>query len=297
MNRNYKKTDLKLLWGRSGGFCAHPNCYAELTDYNSDAILGNICHIRGLKRGSPRHDSNYPTEKINLYENLILLCRNHHIIVDTDSYSVKKLLELKSNHERDLRVKQMVGNPLQLGVSTIFYLNIPRLSILAAQLGYDIDSNFLKGVGSLIETGFEIGKILQKFKTLLHSIHPNTTKLDLIQSLDKSLIGLTVLFNREFEGKNIPDVDQVEHGYYKMSSKIELTPQIFSQFENFKLILTIDPKWITTSTGFVGLDEPGVYGELTGIAIIKSVDEENQIILASPLVIGIPISVMDQLFS
>jgi hypothetical protein len=106
----------KVLWARSGGICAFPECSQELTvnlrDETSEALaaagvpLGEEAHIiSGVKEG-PRHDSNYPTEKIDSYENLILLCPTHHRLIDKKGgmgYTVESLRKMKVSHEAGQR--------------------------------------------------------------------------------------------------------------------------------------------------------------------------------------------------
>lgn len=96
----------KLLWGRSGNRCAI--CRQELTVASAEAaeaLVGEECHIRARSRSGPRGFS----EGDDSYENLILLCRTHHKVVDDLSaeYSLQRLLSIKRDHE------QWVANTLQ----------------------------------------------------------------------------------------------------------------------------------------------------------------------------------------
>jgi hypothetical protein len=93
----------KLLWGRSGGRCAI--CKQELivsaTSEDSEAIVGDECHIISGETNGPRHDPSYPAEKIDSYENLVLLCRVHHKMADDQSstFTTEILRQIKNNHE------------------------------------------------------------------------------------------------------------------------------------------------------------------------------------------------------
>jgi len=93
----------KLLWGRSGNRCAV--CRQELvidaTSTSDDSVVGDECHIvSGASRG-PRHDPAMNIAGSDSADNLILLCRVHHKIVDDqyETYTVKALRILKNNHE------------------------------------------------------------------------------------------------------------------------------------------------------------------------------------------------------
>lgn len=93
----------KVLWGRSGNRCAI--CKHELivdaTVEDSESVVGDECHIVSSKVHGPRHDPSYPKDKFDLYENLILLCRIHHKMIDdqSETYSTGILRQMKSNHE------------------------------------------------------------------------------------------------------------------------------------------------------------------------------------------------------
>ena len=93
----------KILWGRSGNRCAI--CKHELvvdaTPKDDESVIGDECHIlSGLPNG-PRNDQTFPENKLDSYENLILLCRIHHKMVDDqpETYTPDILRNMKLNHE------------------------------------------------------------------------------------------------------------------------------------------------------------------------------------------------------
>jgi hypothetical protein len=92
-------SDFKALFARSGNRCAFPKCKASVV--GGDTILGQICHIKGDKPGSARHDPNQTPEQRHARENLILLCPNHHAVIDADeeAYTVERLKKMKAEHE------------------------------------------------------------------------------------------------------------------------------------------------------------------------------------------------------
>lgn len=95
-----------ILWTRSGSRCAFPDCrcklYHEAVDDDPDVLLGEMAHIVGQGDDGPRHDKTIPGGKVDGYENLVLLCTKHHTIIDRQikKYSVDKLVQIKSDHER-----------------------------------------------------------------------------------------------------------------------------------------------------------------------------------------------------
>jgi HNH endonuclease len=94
----------KILWGRSGNRCT--TCRRELvidaTSADDESVVGEECHIVSRQGQGPRHDSNFPEEHIDDPENLVLLCRVHHKMVDDqfETYTAELLRTLKQNHEK-----------------------------------------------------------------------------------------------------------------------------------------------------------------------------------------------------
>ncbi len=99
---------IKLLWSNAAGRCSFPGCEKRLTvEQAADTApytLGEMAHIKGKNPGSNRHDSTQNDDERDRYENLVLLCPNHHTEIDKpeneSKYSVAWLIEAKSNHER-----------------------------------------------------------------------------------------------------------------------------------------------------------------------------------------------------
>jgi len=94
--------DRKRLWAKSGNRCAI--CRQELimtNDNQSDFNIGEECHIVSSKPNGPRHENGW--ENYDVYENLILLCRNHHKTIDDVSnillFPKESLISIKSKHE------------------------------------------------------------------------------------------------------------------------------------------------------------------------------------------------------
>lgn len=94
----------KILWGRSGAHCAL--CRRELvidaTEEDDESVVGDECHIISGRKEGPRYDERVPFENLDQLDNLILLCRVHHKMVDdqSETYTVELLKSLKRNHEK-----------------------------------------------------------------------------------------------------------------------------------------------------------------------------------------------------
>ncbi len=105
--RSYKHRDLELLWGQAGARCSHPQCRKLLirpaTENDPHAVVGKIAHINDFSpsANSPRSDPSLTVQELNAYENLILLCGDHHDEIDKQkkTFPRETLLAWKREHE------------------------------------------------------------------------------------------------------------------------------------------------------------------------------------------------------
>src|SRR5690348_12276541 len=92
----------KLLWGRSGGFCAicHRLLTAEAASPDPVVVVGEECHIVSPRPDGPRYRPLDATQ-VDAYENLVLLCPSDHETVDKQwqHYTEEKLQQVKREHE------------------------------------------------------------------------------------------------------------------------------------------------------------------------------------------------------
>lgn len=121
-------SDRKVLWGAAHGFCSFPNCDTRLIARLSDRStgeewtmpIGEEAHIVSASADGPRYDPNFPAEKLETYENRILLCSVHHTQVDARSgaaYSADDLRIMKRNHEESFELDERIDLALQTFVS------------------------------------------------------------------------------------------------------------------------------------------------------------------------------------
>ena len=93
----------KQLWGKAGSRCAV--CRKPLimpgTDSDGPSIVGDEAHVVAREPDGPRGQSELPLDRRDEYDNLILLCKVHHKLVDDqpNRYTVDWLLPLKQAHE------------------------------------------------------------------------------------------------------------------------------------------------------------------------------------------------------
>lgn len=115
MGRSFQQRDLKMLFGKSAMLCAFPECkvrtLAPGTAADDAAALGHIAHIVAHSDNGPRGDATIPASDRDRYPNLILLCRNHHALVDSQdsTYTVEQMRRWKVDLETWVEERLMEG--------------------------------------------------------------------------------------------------------------------------------------------------------------------------------------------
>ncbi|MGH3366942.1 MAG: HNH endonuclease signature motif containing protein [Nocardioidaceae bacterium] len=98
----------KILWGRSGNLCAICKIalVTERTADDPESVVGDEAHIAARSPGGPRYGECDPA-KVDTYENLILLCKVDHKIVDDQvwEFTTERLQRTKSEHESWVKIR------------------------------------------------------------------------------------------------------------------------------------------------------------------------------------------------
>jgi len=92
----------KKLFALSGNQCAFPKCTERVYNLEDEVLLGELCHINAVNPSGARYEFDLPEEEINSFENILLLCPNHHTIVDKNEtkYNIAVLHAMKVDHEK-----------------------------------------------------------------------------------------------------------------------------------------------------------------------------------------------------
>jgi len=112
--RKYKPTTIRRLDTLSGNLCASPGCLKQLIGEDGKTIISKICHIEAAESGGPRYNLEMTNDERRSYDNLILLCDEHHSIIDNKEneikYTVETLKRWKVNHEQPPSSSRMRGS-------------------------------------------------------------------------------------------------------------------------------------------------------------------------------------------
>ena len=102
------KGTLKKLFALSGNQCAFPKCPQRIFNEHGD-LIGDVAHIEAANEEGERYNPDQTDEDRRSFDNLFVLCRNHHRTTDNvEEYPVERLQEMKRAHE-----SQFAGQPVR----------------------------------------------------------------------------------------------------------------------------------------------------------------------------------------
>ena len=124
--RDYKPSTIKRLFALSNNQCYEPSCTKKLISKNDDKIiLAKISHIESAGENGPRCNDNITDDERRDFNNLILLCDEHHLTIDNKEnesiYPVELLQQWKYNHENKtlsaskIKLTKLPSNDLFIG--------------------------------------------------------------------------------------------------------------------------------------------------------------------------------------
>lgn len=91
---------VKKLYLLTSNRCAFPECVHPLAT-PTERSVAEVCHICADQAGGPRYDPQQTEKERQSYENLIVLCANHHLMVDGNetTFTADVLRDMKRKHE------------------------------------------------------------------------------------------------------------------------------------------------------------------------------------------------------
>lgn len=110
--RQYKPSTVRRLDTLSGNECAQPTCSKRLIAEDGISIISKICHIAAASEEGPRYDREMTDDERRGFDNLILLCDEHHVIIDNKAnetiYPTSLLKKWKDDHEK--KIIELISN-------------------------------------------------------------------------------------------------------------------------------------------------------------------------------------------
>lgn len=101
---------LRRLYTISGNQCSFPGCVKPM--FNSEGnFVGQICHISAAMPGGERFNPKMNNEQRRSFDNLMLMCYDHHIETNKEIvYPIQRLHQFKKDHEKRFNnIESMVG--------------------------------------------------------------------------------------------------------------------------------------------------------------------------------------------
>ena len=134
---------IKKLFALSGNRCSFPEC--GLSVIEDSTVTGEICHIKGGKPESARHDPEQPASERHSYENLILLCSRHHKIIDSNPklHSVEHLHGMKKSHEQ--QALALPDSEAEAGASLLLDQSVTSVGQTGGVTAHSVTINVLEG--------------------------------------------------------------------------------------------------------------------------------------------------------
>ncbi|MDT0676472.1 hypothetical protein [Autumnicola musiva] len=228
-----KESVIKRLFALSGNQCAYPSCKEHIVD-ELGTVIGEVCHIEAAEIGGERYNIDSNDEYRRSFENLILMCSNHHKKTNnTQKYPTPILIKYKLEHENhfvnqpyiatDDVINKSIQNFMQqknnnTGQGSQFNNQASKQNI-KNQIGVQNVYNNSPKIGSPNVDGAR--PIIQKFKTIIDGINqdataPSSDVIDFRNELkerfprDVKSIPTKYLRFRKNNGRIIADVESYE---------------------------------------------------------------------------------------
>ena len=156
----------KIIWGECAARCCI--CRRELLhqqDGKVSSLIGEIAHIIGETRNAARGMRHVFASERSDHNNLLLLCREHHKIVDDDptNYTCERLRQIKAEHISWLTESLVKLQSWRSTISQFTYLNVPRLCEQAELQGYSPDLSRYEPKQTLHNLRWELNHVMASF--------------------------------------------------------------------------------------------------------------------------------------
>ena len=290
----------KIIWGQCAARCCL--CKADVLHKENGrvaSLVGEVAHIVGETEAASRGVSGLSLAERNEAENLLLLCREDHKIVDDDpnTYPVDCLHQLKAKHIAWVAASLAKPQPWRSNISQLTYINVPRLCEQAELHGYRVDLSRYKESQTLHSLGWELNHVMSAFETVLAQLSINAVPMQELL-LHEGFIGTPIAFERQrFRTKNVRCDSRAEVAHLsKFSGNLTRDPHIYARIGEFRVVLFIDCRWITTSTAFSLFRPDSGQSTFSGLGRVTGIDYEAGLLTATPWVIGLPRGPLDNIF-
>jgi len=252
-------------------------------------LIGDVAHIIAEEKDGPRGLSALTIEQRNLELNLLLLCKPHHKQVDDDpnTYTVDVLTKAKLSHENWVKFCFSVSPVWDTKLAQLYYINVPRLSLLSPSHGIKLGTFHWHGGTALHTLGLELNILLSSFEKTLQTVQLKAVPLDVAVE-DQDARGMFISFNHTFRTKNISMPQPGESYDTFFTGDLKRDAHIYSRLGGCKVVANIDRRWVTTTTAFCQFRPSSGRNNFAGLGFVNSSDWKTKTMSITPYVIGMP---------
>lgn len=181
-----------------------------------------------------------------------------------------------------------IGSLWKNNTSGFGYIDLPNLSVLTALSGYRLDLKFLDGYADLHSMGLALARLMLESERLMDQLQVSAVRLSDLSDFGEGLEGTIPSFEESFRTKNVPDFDSYcrNNRWPPQVGDPVRGPHIYCKHGLWKIVLTIDPRWITTCHAICAFRSGN--HKFAGLCTIKEVRTDDMLMLATPIVIGEP---------
>lgn len=154
--------------------------------------------------------------------------------------------------------------------------------------GYSVDLSRYRENQTLHSLGWELNHVMSAFQAVLSRLSFDAVPISNVR-LHEGFIGLPIAFERQrLRTKNVPMiVNAPAASSANFTGNLAKDPHIYAQIAEFRVVLFIDPRWITTSTAFTLFRPSSGQSTFTGLGIITGVDYDAGILTVTPWALGL----------
>lgn len=164
-------------------------------------------------------------------------------------------------------------------------MNVPRLAIFSAMTGVTLPHlPELSSVPNLNSLGLGLARVMLTFERVFNNLELAALEITPGMTIDQDLVGMVCSFNMRFRTKNMTGLGP--ETVIQFSGNLRKDPHIYAKLDEWKFVLRINPRWVTTETAFVDFTSGQV--QLAGLCSIRSVNSSEKQMDAIPFVIGHP---------
>lgn len=274
----------RYLIGRSGGRCnkCRTAIYLEGTEIHF-ASIGDNAHILAYSDAGPRSDKAMKPRDRNSAENLLLLCKNCHALVDQipSDYNTETLRAMREHHYQWVE--------LSLGTETIeppryhylLYINLPRMDMYACSRSICLPHFNLNGAKSIRDLGIDAGRLMATYTRVINDEQLYSHHLTKESDLEDLQLGYYYFFSKMiFRSLKIEKSSCTTEAWSRGESLI------YKQLPNCRLQIMIDPRYFTTCTASVTFSASSGQVSVSGIVHINSISPIEREVNGSALFLG-----------